>query len=89
MARYLVLPFLLWITAAQEPDRLSSSVSGPEDLPRVRGASVADSASGEWLRDKYIGFASYPEIGVALQALQDGMADAVVYDMPILRYLAR
>ncbi len=68
---------------------LSSSVRGPEDLPRVRVASVADTASGEWLRDKYIGFTSYPHIDAALEALRDGRADAVVYDMPILSYLAR
>jgi ABC-type amino acid transport substrate-binding protein len=68
---------------------LSSSVTGPEDLPRVRVASVADTVSGEWLRDKYIGFASYPDVGAALEALRDGRADAVVYDMPILSYRAR
>jgi len=68
---------------------LSSAVKGPEDLPRVRVASVGNATSGEWLREKYIGFASYSDIEAALTALTDGRADAFVYDMPILRYRAQ
>jgi len=86
---FLVSVFIGTIASALTVGNLSSSVRGPEDLPRVRVASVADAASGEWLRDEYIGFASYPNIGAALEALRDGRADAVVYDMPILSYLAR
>lgn len=85
----LVSVFIGVIASALTVSGLSSSVSGPEDLPRVRVASVADTASGEWLQDKYIGFASYPNIGAALEALRDGRADAAVYDRPILSYLAR
>jgi len=85
----LVSVFIGAIASALTVSGLSSSVNGPEDLPRVRVASVGEASSGEWLRDKYIGFASYPDIGAALEALRDGRADAVVYDMPILSYLAR
>ncbi len=38
---------------------------------------------------KRAGFASYPDVGAALEALRDARADAVVYDLPILSYLAR
>ncbi len=85
----LVSVFTGTIASALTVSNLSSSVNGPEDLPKVRVASVADSASGDWLRQEYIGFASYPNVGAALDALRDGRADAVVYDMPILNYLAR
>jgi ABC-type amino acid transport substrate-binding protein len=85
----LVSIFIGSIASVMTVSGLSSSVTGPEDLPRVRVASVADAASGEWLRDKYIGFASYSDVGTALEALRDGTADAVVYDMPILSYRAR
>ena len=54
----LVSVFIGTIASVLTVSGLSSSVTGPEDLPRVRVASVADAASGEWLRDKYIGFAS-------------------------------
>ncbi len=85
----LVSVFIGVIASALTVSSLTSSVSGPEDLPRVRVASVGDTASGQWLTDKYIGFSSYPDVKAALQALRDGRADAVVYDMPILSYLAR
>ncbi len=85
----LVSVFIGAIASAMTVSGLSASVKGPEDLPRVRVASVGDAASGEWLRHKYIGFASYSDIDTALEALRDGKADAVVYDMPILSYLAR
>ncbi len=85
----LVSVFIGSIASVLTVSGLSSSVAGPEDLPRVRVASVGDTASGEWLRNKYIGFASFPDIGAALEALRDGRTDAVVYDTPILRYLAR
>ncbi len=85
----LVSVFIGSIASVMTVSGLSSPVTGPEDLPRVRVASVADAASGEWLRDKYIGFVSYPDVEAALQALREGKADAVVYDMPILSYRAR
>ena len=65
----LVSVFIGSIASVMTVSGLSSSVTGPEDLPRVRVASVADAASGEWLRDKYIGFASYPDVGAALRSL--------------------
>ena len=68
---------------------LDAKVNGPEDLPRVRVASVARTASGLWLDEKRIGFVSYPTVEAALEALRTGAADAVVYDRPILSYLAQ
>jgi len=85
----LVSVFIGSIASVLTVSGLNSSVTGPEDLPRVRVASVGDAVSGEWLRNKYIGFASYPDIGAALEALRDGRADAVVYDTPMLSYRAR
>ena len=68
---------------------LNAKVTGPEDLPRVRVASVARTASGLWLDDKHIGYLSYPSVEDAMIALREGKADAVVYDRPILSYLAQ
>jgi len=53
-----------------------------------RRAASSGSGSPVFSRDKYIGFASYPDIGRALEALRDGRADAIVYNMPILSYRA-
>jgi ABC-type amino acid transport substrate-binding protein len=77
------------IASALTVSDLSTKVGGPEDLPNARVASVADTASGQWLQDKYIGYVAYPDLDAALEALRSGYADAVVYDMPILSYRAQ
>jgi ABC-type amino acid transport substrate-binding protein len=68
---------------------LDADVKGPEDLPRVRVASVAGTTSGLWLAEQRIRFVSYPTVDAALAALVADAADAVVYDRPILSYLAQ
>ena len=68
---------------------LDAKVKGPEDLPRVRVAAVERTASGLWLHDERIGFVGYASVEDAIDALLAGKADAVVYDRPILSYLAR
>ena len=85
----LVSMFTGAIASLMTVGRLSSGVTGPEDLPRVRVATIADTASAEWLREKFIDFASVEDLTAGLEALQRGRADALVYDMPILRYFAR
>jgi ABC-type amino acid transport substrate-binding protein len=69
--------------------RLESRVRGPEDLGRVRVVSVPDSTSGEYLRRSRIGFRGVETPLDGLRAVAAGTADAVVYDAPILRYLAQ
>ena len=69
--------------------RLESDVRGPADLPSIRVATVADSTSSEYLREHRVNFTTYPDAMQALQAVADGRADAAVYDMPMLRYLAK
>ena len=69
--------------------RFQSPVEGPEDLPSVRVATVADSTSSEFLRSRRVRFEGFADALAALQAVADGKADAAVYDMPMLRYLAK
>ena len=83
----LVSVFTGTVASIMTVEGLDARVKGPEDLPNVRVASVARTASGLWLDEKYIPFESYPDVGAALEALSAGAADAVVYDRPILSYL--
>ena len=85
----LVSVFTGTVASVMTVSGLDAKVKGPEDLPRVRVAAVARTTSGLWLDEERIGFLSYPTVEDALQALMEGRADAVVYDRPILSYLAR
>jgi ABC-type amino acid transport substrate-binding protein len=69
--------------------QLNSPVKGPEDLIRVRVGSVADTTSSDYLRENRIQFHSYKTASEGLRAIADGKIQALVYDMPILRYLIR
>jgi ABC-type amino acid transport substrate-binding protein len=85
----LVSGFTAAIASALTLSGLEGSIRGPEDLPRVRVGSVADTTSADFLRRRGIRFIAHESPGEALSALSQGRLDAVVYDKPILRYLAR
>ena len=74
--------------AAITVTQLKAAVQGPEDLAKVRVASVADTTSSRYLERRGVSFRPFPTVSQALQALGQGTTDAVVYDGPILRYLA-
>lgn len=68
--------------------QMGSPVEGPADLPEVRVGSVAGSTSATYLRNRSIRHDPYSNAREALEALAGGDVDAVVYDAPILHYLA-
>ena len=78
--------FTAAITSALTVGQLRSRLSGPDDLPRVRVATVADSTSQSYLQSRHIRYRRYAELADALSALDEGQVDAVVYDAPLLRY---
>jgi polar amino acid transport system substrate-binding protein len=85
----IVSSFTAAITSALTISQMGSSLHGPAGLPDVRVAAVASSTAEQYLQGRHISFQSYPDALGALQALAAGKADAVVYDAPILQYLAR
>jgi len=68
--------------------QLRGDIKGPEDLPGKRVASVKGSTSAEYLKQHNIQATEFNKIEDAYQALQQGQADAVVYDAPVLLYYA-
>lgn len=86
-ALILVSGFTASITAALTVGELQSPVTGPGDLASVRVATVEGSTSADYLADRGIRFASFPDAEQALESLQLGRSEAVVYDEPIIRYL--
>ncbi len=80
--------FTAAVTAALTVDQLRSRISGPRDLPSVRVATVRDSTSEDYLRRRHIPAKRFEDVSSALVALRSKEVDAVVYDAPVLRYLA-
>lgn len=69
--------------------RLEHAVKGPEDLPGLgRLAAVAGSTGEDYLRGERLGHRAFESAEVAMEALAKGRVKAVIYDAPILRYLA-
>jgi polar amino acid transport system substrate-binding protein len=85
----IISSFTAAITSALTVGQIGSSIRGPGDLPGVRVAAVANSTGEQYLRGRHVSYRNYADALGALQALEAGRADAVVYAAPILKYLAR
>ena len=79
--------FTAAIASALTVDQLSTKVAGVNDLPKVRVATVAGTASADFLNTNGIRFRGLKTPQDALDALSKGTVDAVVHDRPILRHL--
>jgi ABC-type amino acid transport substrate-binding protein len=80
--------FTASITAALTITQLASPINGPEDLAHVRTATIPGSTSAEYLRKHHLLSKPYGTPLEGLQAVAAGDIDAMVYDAPLLRYLA-
>jgi ABC-type amino acid transport substrate-binding protein len=83
---FIIAGFTAAVTSALTLTQLRSKISGPNDLSRVKVASVEGSTSADYLRSRHIMFAKYPDVDTALANLVADRCDAVVYDAPILKY---
>lgn len=86
-ALLLISAFTASVSSALTVTELENIVNGPEDLRRVRVATVSGSTSEEYLKARYIPRRSFEKVREALQALRDREVDAVVYDAPMLKFL--
>ena len=84
--------FIAYFTAAVTSNltlqQLHSDINGPEDLPGKRVATVKGSTASEYLRQHNIEAMDYAKVEDAYPALQQNQVDAVVYDAPVLLYIA-
>jgi len=81
--------FTATVTSTLTVDRLESAIKGPEDLVHVRVATVAGSTSATYLDRHNIKYRNVSSVleGERLVAASD--VDAMVYDAPILQYIAK
>ena len=77
------------ITSALTVNELQMKINSPDDLVRVRLATVRASTSEKFLNRERVNFRSAANITDALKFLADGTTDAIVYDKPLLRYLVK
>lgn len=77
-----------FISSALTVSQLGTSVTGPDDLPDVRVGTVGGTTSANYLRSAHVVFRSVDNIPEGLQDVADDELDAMVYDQPILQYLA-
>lgn len=65
---------------------LQGGIQGPEDLRRAHVASVEKTSGALYLESQRIRHSNYPNLMEAMLAVQQGDAEAVVYDLPIMQY---
>ncbi|MFO0566246.1 MAG: transporter substrate-binding domain-containing protein [Polyangiaceae bacterium] len=67
--------------------RLSTAVTGPKDLPRVKVGTVDRSQGAKWLAARGMSAAkTYASPEAMVQGLAAGEVEAVVFEAPILKY---
>jgi len=88
-ALVVVSGFASWAATGAARDEMATTVRGPDDLAHVRITTVPGSTSAAYLRGRHIPFqpVAVPQDG--LRAVASAKADAIVYDAPFLRALAR
>lgn len=82
----MVSGFTAAVTSALTVGSLQGGITGAQDLRRAHVATVTGTASARYVDDQRIRATAYPDARSAMQAVQRGEADAVVYDQPILQY---
>jgi ABC-type amino acid transport substrate-binding protein len=88
-ALIIISSFTAAIAAALTVSQLSSSINGPDDLPKARIGTVEPSAGAKYCTRHSLAFTRFPDASAAVAALAKGELDAVVYEAPILQYTAR
>jgi len=84
----IVANFTATITAQLTMREIHGAIAGVGDLPGRRVATVEGSTAERFLADHGVAFTAVRAIDDAYRLLEQGQADAVVYDSPVLLYHA-
>jgi len=80
--------FTASVTSTLTVQQLQGDIKGPEDLPGKRVATLRGSTSAQYLTQREIQPMEFASIEEAVESLEQGQANAVVYDAPVLQYYA-
>lgn len=83
---FLIANFTAFVTAEATVAQLQTSITGVEDLPGNRVVTVAGTTSAEYLQTIGIPFRAVSSVEDAYAILENDLADALVYDAPVLQY---
>jgi polar amino acid transport system substrate-binding protein len=84
----LLANFTASVTANLTVQQIQGGIRGVNDLPGKRVLAVSGTTSETYLAQNSIRFQTAPTIEDAVLKLEQGRADAVVYDAPVLQYQA-
>jgi polar amino acid transport system substrate-binding protein len=84
---FLVAVFSATLASSFVVHRLTTAVTTPNDLARVRVAGVSGTAGELWLNAQGFRARSYPFVIQAMKALRRGDVHALVYEKPILGHM--
>lgn len=76
------------LTASLTVQKIKAEINGPADLPGKTVAAIAGTTSAQYLLTNHIEAVTYASASEAYQALMNEDVDAVVYDAPVLQYIA-
>ena len=79
--------FTAAITSNITLSNLQNRVQGAEDLAKARIGAPSGTSSSLFLNQRSLPFETYDTVEESLDLLEQNQLDAVVYDLPILRYL--
>lgn len=80
--------FTAALTASVTVGQLQGSIRGVGDLPGKRIITTRGSTSANYLTDNHLQKQEAEDIITAFKQLETGLADAVVFDAPVLQYYA-
>ncbi|BCX05464.1 MAG: amino acid ABC transporter substrate-binding protein [Candidatus Roseilinea sp.] len=83
-----VAQFTASITSDLTVQQLTQNIGGPADLPGKAIFTVKGSTAANYLSEARINFVGVDTIEKAYDALENGQAQAIVYDAPVLKYYA-
>lgn len=84
----LISGFTAAITSALTLGGMEGDINGPRDLPGHRVATLTGSTSEAYLTRNFIDSVPFESVEQAIEGLEDGAVDAIVYDRPLLQYHA-
>lgn len=86
---FLISLFSASLASSFVVNRLKTGITGPNDLPRARIATVAGTAGEHWTGEQSFTSRSYPFVIQASKALQRGDVNALIYEKAILGHMIR
>ena len=69
--------------------KLEPAVSGPNDLAKVKSATIEASVSDKYLKDRRLRTEYFDSVDAGLEAVKEGRVDTMIYDEALLKYMIK